>query len=197
MAGIRQLELKDLDITFDLEEETSRDGFVISPEKAKEISETARELFEKSEKPPKWFEDYRFLHSQNWPWRVAVYIAWASSPKLLRWPETQFLLATQILGLNSDRVINTWRKKNPRIDTTITLLQAKEFYEKRRDVLDTLADMASMHDTKAAPDRRTYLTGSGDYVKNIKIEDKREKGNPVEMTDAELEEAIKRAEGEE
>ncbi len=64
-------------------------------------------------------QDYQMLRDQCWPWRVAAYIAWASSPRVGRQPHTQMELAKQILGLTSDRVINTWRKKNPAIDEIV------------------------------------------------------------------------------
>ena len=63
-----------------------------------------------------WTEQYFRLLDAGFPWRVACYIAWAASPKRNRWPKTQDELAHQVLGLTSDRVIGTWRKKNAAID---------------------------------------------------------------------------------
>ena len=68
---------------------------------------------------PRWMELYRRLREAGWAWRVAVYIAWAAQPKKYRWPETQEELATRCLGLNSDRAIATWRKKNPKYNQAV------------------------------------------------------------------------------
>jgi len=65
---------------------------------------------------PRWLDDYLELCKGGWPWRVAAYIAWASTPRGSREPKTQDDLARNHLGLTSDRAINTWRKKNPAID---------------------------------------------------------------------------------
>src|SRR3989304_9055123 len=70
-------------------------------------------------KAPKWMEPLLYLLDHNWPWRQAVYIAWAASPRVERWPATQELLATQVLGLTSDRVIAEWRRKKPATQTPI------------------------------------------------------------------------------
>jgi hypothetical protein len=94
MSPIRQLELKDFDISFDLEEEKPQGEKVISPQEAQMLSEIARTHLEENAQNVKWLEDYKFLYGLGWPWRVAVYIAWKSSPKLSRWPKTQFELAT-------------------------------------------------------------------------------------------------------
>lgn len=62
---------------------------------------------------PRWMDDFMELCKGGWPWRVAAYIAWASTPKGSREPKTQDELARNHLGLTSDRAINTWRRKNP------------------------------------------------------------------------------------
>ena len=70
----------------------------ISYEDARKISEAARRLFEGGEVPI-WYADYHSLIEQGWPWRVAAYMAWSSSPKTMRKPETLQKLATDVLGL--------------------------------------------------------------------------------------------------
>jgi len=69
-----------------------------------------------------WWDTYQQLLNSKWPWRIACFVAWASSPKLNRWPKTQDEFAQKVLGLTSDRVIATWRKKSPDIDGAISLL---------------------------------------------------------------------------
>jgi hypothetical protein len=139
-----------------------------------------------------WADDFYFLLDHGWPWRVAVYIAWAGSPKMTRWPKTQEELATQILGLTSDRQIATWRKKNPAIDETIALMQAMPMMDYRRDIFEALAISASNPSSKGAQDRKTALTMTGDYVPHLKVDQKREPSDPMDMSDAELDEIIKR-----
>jgi len=139
-----------------------------------------------------WAEDFFLLLDRGWPWRVAVYIAWAGSPKMTRWPKTQEELATQILGLTSDRQIATWRKKNPAIDETIALMQAMPMMDYRRDIFEALAISASNPSSKGAQDRKTALTMTGDYVPHLKVDQKREPSDPMDMSDAELDEIIKR-----
>jgi hypothetical protein len=115
-------------------------------------------------------EQYYKLLESGWPWRVACYIAWASSPRIGRWPATQQDLATAVLGLTSDRVIGTWRKKNQAIDDVITILQAAPLMQHRADVFSALAISASDSDHRSNPDRRLYFEMTGDYVPHSKIE---------------------------
>src|SRR6266540_3548185 len=48
---------------------------------------------------PRWLDDYLELYKGGWPWRVAAYIAWASTPRGSREPKTQEGLARNHLGL--------------------------------------------------------------------------------------------------
>lgn len=152
-----------------LEDETQSDGVLVSPEEQRQRSELARRKFEDS-RHPGWFDDYEFLRQQGWNWRVAAFIAWASSPKKLRHPETQMKLAQEILGLTSDRVINTWRKKNPAIDEAIALFQAQPMFEHRRDAFNALANLAATEDYKAHQDRKLFFEMTGDYVPRMKVD---------------------------
>ena len=142
-----------------------------------------------------WVDCFYYLLDHGWQWRVAVYIAWAASPRMGRYPETQEDLAKKILGLTSDRQISTWRKKNPTIDETIVLIQAMSMMLYRGDVIKALAISASDTSHRGAADRRTYLTGTGDYVPHVKIDEKRSSSNPMDLSDAELDEIIKRGGG--
>ena len=87
---------------------------------------------------PRWMDLYKRLIEGGWKWRVAVYIAWASQPKKYRWPMTQEELAVNCLGLNSDRAIATWRKKNPTIDETISMLQGSIIFDALPDALNAM-----------------------------------------------------------
>src|SRR5512139_3517200 len=46
-----------------------------------------------------WEHDFYRLLEQGFEWRVAVFIAWASSPVVGRVPKTQGQLATEVLNL--------------------------------------------------------------------------------------------------
>ena len=134
-----------------------------------------------------WVEDYLRLREQGWPWRVACYMAWASSPKVGRWPGTIQELATGVLGLTSPRVIYHWRKKYPSIDTVVSMLQAAPLWEHRRDVLNALVEMAQQPDYKSFNDRKLFLEMTGDYTPKSKLELGQAKGNGlVSKSDAEL-----------
>lgn len=41
------------------------------------------------ERQPQWWGLFQELRDGGWPWRVAVYIAWAAQPRRNRWPVTQ------------------------------------------------------------------------------------------------------------
>ena len=138
-------------------------------------SESARMLledgshWEKGEDPP-WLEHYFKLRELGFTWRVATYISWASCPRKGRWPKTQEELAQKVLGLNSPRQITEWRKKDPRIDDAITMLQAADLQDARADVFDALITVASDPDYKAHSDRKLYLEMTGDYVPRGRID---------------------------
>lgn len=154
----------------------------VSPEEAALRSETARKALELRgiENEPAWMEMYRKLREAGWPWRVACYIAWASSPKSGRWPKTQEELATQALGLTSDRQIGTWRSKNPAINETITLLQAAPLFEHRSDIYAALINSASRPDYKSHQDRKLALELLGDYIPRLRV-DQRDVSNLKDM----------------
>jgi hypothetical protein len=181
-------------------EETDRveAGFV-SPEEARRRSLLAfREMNSAaSEEGAVWVDRYRDLLNAGWPWRVACYIAWASSPRIGRWPATQQALAADVLGLTSDRVIATWRKKNPTIDQLIAEWQALPLLEHRADVFAALAKSASDPDHRHNPDRKVYLEMTGDYVPRAKLDvSTREVEDLSQMSDAELDKLARQIRGE-
>lgn len=127
-------------------------------------SREVRRLFESQAGAEPWMEDYWDLLAEGWDWRQAVYMLWATQPADGRSPKTQAELATQVLGLRSDRVIRDWREKNPAIDVRIRQLQLSMLTKHRADVLATLVAMAKTEDYKAHQDRKLFLEMTGDYV---------------------------------
>ena len=184
--------LEQLGLGLDVPEEESSG---ISPDEALRRSETARLALERLISPKHaltppgeagegsdgaaqrsettgfaWLDEYWKLRDAGWHWRVAAYIAWAASPKVGRTPRTQEELAQQILGLTSDRVIATWRKKNPVIDDVISLMQAAPLLSHRRDFYDALAWSASQRDHRSKPDRQLAFELLGDYVPRARLD---------------------------
>lgn len=122
------------------------------------------EQFEQHHEACGWWADYAHLRNEGFTWRVAVYIAWASSPLKQRWPTTLKELATQVLGLRSDKVIYKWRKLNPEIDQRVEAFRAEPLLRYRSDVLHALVDVASTADPSAHNDRKLFLEMSGLYT---------------------------------
>jgi hypothetical protein len=155
-------------IALDLElPEVESDG--VSPEEARIRSEAGRaalSLLKGKQEQPKWFERFEMLMDNGWPWRQAVYIAWASMPKDGRVPETQQQLATDYLNLTSDRAISTWRKKNAAINTMIGILQSSELWEFRADAFKNLVEgmKSAGSDYKFFNHLKLFMEMSGDYV---------------------------------
>jgi len=119
---------------------------------------------------PSWADVYQKLLNANVRPRIAAYIAWATMPKKYRYPETQDKLATEFLGLTSDRAIATWRKKYPEIDMMISQLQAEEMLEYRPGAFHALGTVASDPSYRANPDRRLFFEMTKDYTPRIKNE---------------------------
>ena len=169
-------------------------GESVGPEEARERSEKARKnleaMFGKSG-APRWLDDYLELARGGWPWRVAAYIAWASSPRAAREPKTQDELARFHLGLTSDRAISTWRKRNPAIDEVVRMMQAGPLFKHRSEIFTALVAVAVKPDSKSHPDRKLALELMGDYTPLRKVlAELRRKSDSEEadMSDAELDE---------
>lgn len=148
-------------------EEEAPAGFV-SPEEARLRSETARKAFERNGELP-YANEYLRLRENGWDWRVAAYIVWASSPQP-RVPKTQYELATQYLGLTSDRVISTWRKNNPQIEEMVAVMQSAPLWEFRAEIYKALIESAIKPEYKGHNDRKLALEMMGDYVSRSKLE---------------------------
>jgi hypothetical protein len=144
-----------------------------------------------------WVNEYTLLTQAGWPWRVAAYIAWCTVPRKFRWPRTQEELATQVLGLTTDRVIATWRRRNPAIDQVVAMFQAAPLEAHRLDFFRALIVSASNPDYKNHNDRRMALEMTGDYTPKVKAEVSRVKdsrdlsGMTEEELDALAEEALR------
>ncbi|RPI64255.1 MAG: hypothetical protein EHM48_01150 [Planctomycetaceae bacterium] len=144
-------------------------------------------------------DDYLALRAEGWTWRKAALIAWSASPTKDRWPASQSELATQVLGLRSDRTIRKWREKDPGIDERISRAMVEPLMRHRRDVIDALVFVAKTEDPKAHPDRRMFLEMTGDYKPKGQMALTGENGGPVQhqgasdfddLSDAELDQAI-------
>jgi hypothetical protein len=118
---------------------------------------------------PRWMELYQRLVEGGWGWRVAVYIAWAAQPKRDRDPQTQEDLAIKCLGLNSDRAIATWRKKNQSIDETISMLQGSIIFDSLSDAFGAMVEVATEPDYKGHQDRKLLFEMAGVYTPSSKI----------------------------
>lgn len=188
-----------LALGLNLEEADRGDTGFVSPEEARRRSRVAFQGINSlaSEDGAGWIERYRDLLNAGWPWRVACYIAWASSPRIGRWPGTQQELASEVLGLTSDRVIATWRKKNATIDQLIAEWQALPLLEHRADVFAALAKSASDPDHRHNPDRKVYLEMTGDYTPRQQV-DVRKTDDSLDLSnlsDAELNDIARQASG--
>lgn len=176
----------------ELADEAAEEG--ISAETARQVSEAARLAFERPESEdvtaPAWVADYVRLRRLGWPWRVAAYIAWASSPKGSRWPRSVEALATQVLGLMGPRVIYTWRQKFPAIDATVAMMQAAPLWDHRADVFRALVANASDPDYKTFNDRKLFLEMTGDYTPRSQVQLGMSAKDLSELSDAELDELI-------
>lgn len=147
--------------------EVELDGMDIEEARLKsEAGRSALYMLKGTPGQPAWFERFEQLLNGGWPWRQAAYIAWASTPKEGRTPKTQEELAKQVLNLTSDRAISTWRKKNPAIDTMVTLLQSAELWDHRADAFNQLVEgmKKAGSDYKFAKHLELFMRMTGDDV---------------------------------
>jgi len=150
---ITQLELENFAQGIEQADDADERGLLsVADVRAREMTfiKTLRDTgkIEASEEIPSWADVYQQLINANIRPRLAAYIAWATMPKKYRYPETQDKLATEILGLTSDRAIATWRKKYPEIDMMISQLQAEAMLEYRPGAFHALGTVASAEDRR-------------------------------------------------
>lgn len=172
---VTQLELENFALGISEVDETDAKSLLsVADVRARELIfiKTLRDTgkLEANDEIPSWADVYQKLLNANIRPRVAAYIAWATMPKKYRYPETQDKLATEILGLTSDRAIATWRKKFPEIDMMISELQAETMLEYRPGAFHALGTVASDPSYRANPDRRLFFEMTKDYTPRIKNE---------------------------
>lgn len=127
------------------------------------------QLLKEMEKYP-WWQDYQELVARGWDWRKAVYIAWFVTPANDRVPKTQEEMATQVLGLTSDRVIAKWLKQYPEIEQEIVRMQAAPLLRHRRAIYDALVTVATTPSPQAHQDRKLALELMGDYKPGNRVQ---------------------------
>lgn len=158
----------------DTDETESRSPLSVADVRARELVfiKTLRDTgkIAADEEAPSWADVYQQLLNASVRPRLAAYIAWATMPKKYRYPETQDKLATEFLGLTSDRAIATWRKKYPEIDMMISQLQAESMLEYRPGAFHALGTVASDPSYRANPDRRLFFEMTHDYTPRLKSE---------------------------
>ena len=138
------------------------EGVVVKEYDAAQLrSLEARRLLEASGESAPWMDDYWRLIGEGWAWRQAVYIVWASLPSELRQPKTQAELATQVLGLTSDRMIREWRSSNPAIDAEVFKTRLTIVDKHLPDVLDAWAESAKDPSGRNHADRHDFLVYAG------------------------------------
>lgn len=172
IRAVTQLELENFGSAFSSADESDGGDHVPSAVEIREREMAARLVLKErlnGDDLPSWSDVYHRLLQSGWKWKLAAYAAWASTPKEGRWPKTQEELATQVLGLSSDRVISTWNKKFPTLQQVIFDLSSSELMDARADVFSTLKFMAKQRDYKANADRRIYLEMIGAYVPTSKL----------------------------
>ncbi len=187
-----------LTLALDLPE--AEENTVISFEEMQERSNRSRKALEAmfgKIGAPRWLDDYLELVRGGWHWRVAAYIAWASTPRGSREPKTQDELARNHLGLTSDRAINTWRRKNPAIDDVVRMMQAGPLFKHRAEIYTALVAVAVKPEYKSHNDRKLALELLGDYMPAHKIlAALTAKGQGSLRTDQELDELVQALEAE-
>jgi hypothetical protein len=181
-------------LPLDLDLPEAEEDLAVGQAEAQARSERARQALEAMfgrSGAPRWLDDYLELVRGGWQWRVAAYIAWASSPKAAREPRTQEDLARIHLGLNSDRAISTWRKRNPAIDEVVRMMQAGPLFKHRSEIFTALVAVAVKPDYKGHADRKLALELMGDYTPLRKVLAelrKKSGGDAGDLSDIELDE---------
>jgi len=105
-----------------------------------------------------WWDIYLDLRARKWTWRKAAYIAWSCVPTHIRIPKTQKELATQVLGMRSDRILRKWRENDPEIEKEIERACMALQRDRVPDAVEAWADMACLRHPSAHRDRITFLT---------------------------------------
>lgn len=139
-------------------------GMEAAMERADEAGQRAAayRVFASEEMDYPWLDVYHELREQGWTWRQAIYIAWLAMPSQYRIPKTQEKLATEILGLASDRRLREWKRQNPAIEELSIGLYRNRFLAAASGVLEALIQSAQKPDGRnSGSDRRTYIAMVG------------------------------------
>ena len=139
------------------------EGALNALDEAQIKSAQAREVFELQEGSVPWMDDYWALIAEGWSWRQAVYMIWAALPSGQRKPKTQGELATEVLGLTSDRRIRNW-KENTALDARTAQLIKRALAHARPGIYEALIAAATNPNPRAHADRKLALEMLGDYV---------------------------------
>jgi hypothetical protein len=138
----------------------------ISYAEAQRISSDAREEWEhnapEQDKCRALYGAYLDLSAAGWPWRQAMYIAWARMSARGRWPETLDELAN-LMGLRSPRTVRTWRHKNPEIDRQVREFVVRGVADRSAEVLEAAFASATGEGYRGFNDRRMLLEIGGVY----------------------------------
>lgn len=134
------------------------EGTVNALDEAQLRAAAARRVFEAKGSDYPWLDLYFRLQGEGWHWKQAVYIAWLAMPAQYRQPKTQIALATEVLGLASDRRLREWKEQNPGIEERSIQLQRNRFFEAIPGVMEALIESAqSPGGRNSATDRRTFF----------------------------------------
>lgn len=125
-------------------------------------SAAAKRIFEASETAEPWLDDYFALIGEGWSWRQAVYLIWSALPPDQRTPKTQEGLATQVLGLTSDRQIHEW-KQNPALEARRARLVRSVIDKSLPEIYEALIASAKKPNPRSHSDRRLVLEMAGEY----------------------------------
>lgn len=136
---------------------------------------------------PAWYDLYQELLAERteegkarWDWRKALYIAWASLPARLRQPSTQEELATDYLGLTTDRTIRDWKAKDAGIEERIADGPKRMLLGRLADIMDASILVATDPIPSATPERRMLLEIAGIYKPKEGREISGPDGGPME-----------------
>lgn len=144
----------------DLPEPDDNGGWA-TPQEAALREVEARTHFESGERP-EWYDEYESLINHGWPFRVAMYIAWAATPAGDdRYPKTLLDLA-HLMGLRSTRAIFTWRSKNEAIDSQVAILQAAPLFKHRAGIFAATIKTATEPGYRNTAERRLAYQLMGD-----------------------------------
>jgi hypothetical protein len=169
---VTQLELEGLAQKVSEAEEAGQGLEPLSAQNVRERMMKAKEMFKlklEAGELPDYMRSYNRLLNAGVPFRIALYITWMTIPRPYRWPETQEELATQLMGLTSDRAISTWRRTYPYIDHMIADLQSEEFLEMRPGSIAAMAEVVSNPSYRSTGERRLYHELMGDLEKKVSL----------------------------